>query len=115
MSEQDHPEALLSDAADGFLRSHVYGVLATNRRDGAPQQSMIAYAVLADDTIAISTKSYTAKWKNAVRDQRVSVAISPRSCSRGARPISMRPDGVFKPLAVRRNVNGPGTRTRSRL
>jgi PPOX class probable F420-dependent enzyme len=60
---------------DTFLREHTYGVLATGRRDGSPQQSMVAYVVDEDGRIVISAKSYTAKWKNALRQRRVSFAV----------------------------------------
>ena len=58
-----------------FLESHTWAVLATGRRDGSPQQSMIGYAVDDDGRLLISAKSYTAKWKNAVRQPRVSVLV----------------------------------------
>jgi PPOX class probable F420-dependent enzyme len=60
---------------DSFLRDHTYGVLATGRRDGSPQQSMVAYVVDDEDRIVISVKAYTAKWKNAVRQPRVSFTV----------------------------------------
>ncbi len=76
----DSPSTL-DDIADAFLRAHAHGVLATGRRDGSPQQSMVVYAVLADDTIVMSTKSYTAKWNNALRQSNVSLAINDgRTC-----------------------------------
>lgn len=59
-----------------FLRAHQWAVLATGRRDGSPQQSMVGYAVLADGRVAISAKSHTAKWRNAVRQKRVSLAVA---------------------------------------
>ena len=62
--------------ADGFLRDHVWAVLATGRRDGSPQQSMVGYVVDDQGRIVISVKSYTAKWKNALRQPRVSLAIA---------------------------------------
>ena len=58
-----------------FLDSHTWAVLATGRGDGSPQQSMIGYAVDDDGRLVISAKSYTAKWKNAVRRSRVSVTV----------------------------------------
>lgn len=62
-------------AADTFLREHVHGILATGRSDGSPQQSMVAYDVDEQGRIVISTKSYTAKWKNALRRPRVSFTV----------------------------------------
>ena len=58
-----------------FLDSHTWAILATGRGDGSPQQSMIGYAVDEDGRLVISAKSYTAKWKNAVRQPRVSVTV----------------------------------------
>lgn len=58
-----------------FLDSHTWAILATGRGDGSPQQSMIGYAVDDDGRLVISAKSYTAKWKNAVRQPRVSVTV----------------------------------------
>jgi PPOX class probable F420-dependent enzyme len=61
--------------ADTFLRDHVWAVLATGRRDGSPQQSMIGYVVDDEGRIVTSIKSYTAKWKNALRQPRVSLTV----------------------------------------
>jgi PPOX class probable F420-dependent enzyme len=61
--------------ADAFLRDHVWGVLATGRRDGSPQQSMVGYVVDDQGRIVISVKSYTAKWKNALGQPRVSLTV----------------------------------------
>lgn len=62
------------DAAE-FLREHMWAVLATGRRDGSPQQSMIGYVVDDEGRIVISIKSYTAKWKNVLRQPRVSLTV----------------------------------------
>jgi PPOX class probable F420-dependent enzyme len=61
--------------ADAFLRDHVWAVLATSRRDGSPQQSMVGYVVDDEGRLVVSTKSYTAKWKNALRQPRVSLVV----------------------------------------
>lgn len=58
-----------------FLDNHTWAILATGREDGSPQQSMIGYAVDDEGRLVISAKSYTAKWKNAVRQPRVSVTV----------------------------------------
>lgn len=60
---------------DTFLRDHVWAVLATGRRDGSPQQSMVGYCVDDEGRIVISVKSYTAKWRNAQRQPRVSLTV----------------------------------------
>lgn len=65
----------MNDDERAFLRGHVWAVLATSRRDGTPQQSMVGYAVDPDDRIVISTKSYTAKWNNALRTPTVSLTV----------------------------------------
>ncbi len=58
-----------------FLDDHLWAVLATGRADGSPQQSMIGYVVDDEGRLLISAKSYTAKWKNALRQPRVSVTV----------------------------------------
>ena len=58
-----------------FLDEHVWAILATGRRDGSPQQSMVGYAVDDDGRLLISVKSYTAKWKNALRQPVVSLTV----------------------------------------
>ncbi len=58
-----------------FLRSHKWAVLATGRSDGSPQQSMIGYAVDDDLRLLVSAKAFTAKWKNAVRQPKVSLTV----------------------------------------
>jgi PPOX class probable F420-dependent enzyme len=59
-----------------FLDEHRWAVLATGRRDGSPQQSMVGYAVDGQGRLIISAKSYTAKWANAVRAPRVSLCVA---------------------------------------
>lgn len=61
--------------AEEFLRSHVWAVLATGRRDGSPQQSMVGYVVDDAGRLVISVKAYTAKWKNARRQPLVSLTV----------------------------------------
>jgi PPOX class probable F420-dependent enzyme len=58
-----------------FLDDHLWAVLATGRADGSPQQSMIGYAVDDEGRLLVSAKAYTAKWKNALRQPRVSVTV----------------------------------------
>jgi PPOX class probable F420-dependent enzyme len=58
-----------------FLDDHVWAVLATGRRDGSPQQSMVGYCVDDAGRLVITAKSYTAKWNNALRQPRVSVTV----------------------------------------
>lgn len=58
-----------------YLEEHRWAVLATGRNDGSPQQSMIGYAVDDEGRIIISAKSYTAKWRNAVRRPKVALTV----------------------------------------
>jgi PPOX class probable F420-dependent enzyme len=58
-----------------YLDDHLWAVLATGRADGSPQQSMIGYAVDDEGRLIISAKSYTAKWKNTLRQPKVSVTV----------------------------------------
>jgi PPOX class probable F420-dependent enzyme len=58
-----------------FLDSHLWGVLATGRRDGSPQQSMVGYLVDDEGRLVVSAKAYTAKWRNALRQPRVSLTV----------------------------------------
>jgi PPOX class probable F420-dependent enzyme len=64
-----------TDTQKTFLHDHTWAVLATGRRDGSPQQSMVAYIVDGDGRLVISAKAYTAKWKNALRQPRVSLTV----------------------------------------
>lgn len=64
-----------TDEQRQFLDVHVWAVLATGRRDGSPQQSMVGYAVDPDGRLVVSAKAYTAKWKNALRRPRVSLTV----------------------------------------
>jgi nitroimidazol reductase NimA-like FMN-containing flavoprotein (pyridoxamine 5'-phosphate oxidase superfamily) len=61
--------------ADEFLGSHRLGILATGRRDGTPQQSILSYQVRGED-IVISSGSDTAKVKNIRRLPGVSLAVT---------------------------------------
>jgi len=60
------------------LAAHLAGrhrwVLATTRRDGRPQMSLVTGGMIADGRLAISTYPERAKAKNARRDPHVSVA-----------------------------------------
>jgi PPOX class probable F420-dependent enzyme len=58
-----------------YLDEHIWAILATGRSDGSPQQSMVGYVVDSDGRIVISAKQYAAKWKNAVRNPKVSVTV----------------------------------------
>ena len=51
-----------------FFRAHHRGVLVTQRRDGRPQLSNVAYHVGDDDVIRISITADRAKYKNLRRE-----------------------------------------------
>jgi PPOX class probable F420-dependent enzyme len=60
--------------ATEFLRNHRLGIVATGKRDGSPQMSIVSYVVKGSD-IVVSTGSATARYKNARRNSRVSLAV----------------------------------------
>jgi Pyridoxamine 5'-phosphate oxidase len=65
--DTDADAFVLTGEETAFLHEHQWGVLATTRRDGSPQQSMVGYVVDDHGRIVVSVKSHTAKWKNARR------------------------------------------------
>jgi len=67
----------LSDAL-AFARDRCQGVLVTQRRDGRPQPSNIAYAVGDDGTIRISVTDGRAKTNNLRRTPIASPVAWPR-------------------------------------
>jgi PPOX class probable F420-dependent enzyme len=64
-----------TDEQKAFIDDHRWGVLATERCDGSPQQAMVGYTQDGDDRIVISTPQTTAKWKNAARRSKVSFTV----------------------------------------
>jgi len=67
--------AELKAMAEQFLKDHRLGILATGRRDGTPQQSILSYAYDGKDVV-ISTGGDTAKAKNIRKKAGVSLAVS---------------------------------------
>ena len=65
----------LSDAID-FVRDHRRGVLVTQKRDGRPQLSNIAYAVGDDGVIRISITADRAKYTNLQRTPLASLHVT---------------------------------------
>ncbi len=57
---------MYTDEQRAFLRAHRWGVLATARSDGSPQQVMVSYTLDERERVLISTQTFTAKWRNAV-------------------------------------------------
>lgn len=64
------------EQALGFVRERHQGVLATQRRDGRPQLSNVAYVVGADGVILVSVTETRAKTKNVQRDPRASLHVA---------------------------------------
>ncbi len=65
----------LTDAMD-FARAHQRGVLVTQKRDGRPQLSNIAYAVGDDGVIRISITADRAKYRNLQRTPLASLHVT---------------------------------------
>jgi PPOX class probable F420-dependent enzyme len=59
-----------------FIRRHKRGVIVTQRRDGRPQLSNIAYAVTGDNLIHISVTDSRAKTKNMRRTPLASLHVT---------------------------------------
>ena len=58
--------------AEKWLREHNLCALATGRRDGSPQLSLVSYAYDGED-IVISTATDRPKWLNSRRQPRVAL------------------------------------------
>jgi PPOX class probable F420-dependent enzyme len=63
------------DEARAFLKDHHNAVLATFRRDGRPQLSVVGVTVDEQGRVIISTRQTAIKTKNLRRDPRVSVIV----------------------------------------
>lgn len=76
MTEQPrktYPE--LKAMAEQFLKDHGLGVLATSRKSGMPQQTIVGYQFDGADLV-VSTGSDAAKVKNIRRQPLVSMAVT---------------------------------------
>lgn len=60
--------------AQEFLKNHMHAVLATIRKDGRPQLSNVL-VVYVDDHLEMSITETRAKYRNLVRDPRVTVLM----------------------------------------
>jgi PPOX class probable F420-dependent enzyme len=67
-------EADIEPSIARYLSGHRVGVLATNRRAGAPQQTLIAYQFDGND-LAISVRGFSQKAKNLRRSPEASLAV----------------------------------------
>ncbi len=86
-----------------YLEGHRTGVLATSRRSGAPQQTLIAYHFDGND-LAISTRGPSQKAKNLVRRPNASLAVTDgqrQLIVTGSTQVVSDPDEVFRLHAER--------------
>jgi PPOX class probable F420-dependent enzyme len=67
-------EGVFDAPQTAFLESRRWAALATGRRDGSPQLSHVGY-VWDGAHLLVSVKSYTAKWKNALRQPKVALLV----------------------------------------
>ena len=66
--------ASFTQEEEEFLKSHRFATLATSRRDGSPQVSLMAY-YWDGANILMSTTKHSAKWKNAKRQSNIALTI----------------------------------------
>ena len=66
--------SIFTEEQIAFLTERIWAVLATGRGDGSPQISQVGYDWNGEDLI-VSTKSYTAKWKNASKQPKVAILV----------------------------------------
>ena len=66
--------SIFNEAQEAYLRNHKWAVLATGRQDGSPQISQIGYHWDGADVV-VSIKSFTAKWKNALRQPKIALLV----------------------------------------
>jgi PPOX class probable F420-dependent enzyme len=59
-----------------FAETQIWAILATGRKDGSPQQSMIGYTIDDQGRLIMSVKHDRAKWKNVLRQPKVSLSVS---------------------------------------
>jgi len=66
----------LNEARD-YLRQNHHAVFTTMRRDGTPQMSPVACAVLDDGAVVVSSRETAVKTKNVRRDPRAWLCVFP--------------------------------------
>jgi PPOX class probable F420-dependent enzyme len=85
------------DEARDFIREHHRAVMATRRRDGSPQMSIVACNVDDAGRVVVSTRETALKTRNVRRDPHVSICVLPDDGWRG-RWIQV--DGVAEVLSL---------------
>ncbi|WP_020673470.1 PPOX class F420-dependent oxidoreductase [Amycolatopsis nigrescens] len=71
------PKALSGDDLDGILAAHQFGVLASNKRNGRPHLTTMAYVWdPAERVLRISTTADRAKVRQLRRDPRAALHVS---------------------------------------
>jgi PPOX class probable F420-dependent enzyme len=100
------------DEARDFIRQHHHAVLATTRRDGRPQMSLVACAIDDDDKVVVSSRETAMKTHNLRRDPRASLCVFEDSFFGGwvqadgtAEVVSL-PDAMDGLVAYYRSVSG---------
>ena len=68
------PSSVLTPEQDEYLREHRLGVLGTGRQDGSPALATVLYDYNGTD-IVTSMIETSAKWRNALRQPRVALAV----------------------------------------
>ena len=71
--------SVTADEVRDFIRSNHHGVLATTRRDGAPQLSPVLVGVDDDGSLVMSTRETAMKTANVRRHGRASVCVFPNA------------------------------------
>ena len=66
--------AMTTSEADSFLNEVRHAIVATNREDGPPQLSPVWY-LYENGLIYISLLTQTAKYRNLLRDPRISLCV----------------------------------------
>lgn len=72
--QQQKGDSVLNDAIRAFLEEERFAVLATIKRDGAPQQTVMWYE-LQGDQIMMNTAEGRVKTHNFRRDPRISICV----------------------------------------
>ena len=74
-TEKKHSYQELRKLAEQFLLQHKLGILATGRKNGTAQQSLVYYNYNGTD-ISITASESTAKIKNIRKNSGISFAVS---------------------------------------